>query len=88
MFYHVLGSSMFMIATAYITLASISGENRPISFFANFSFWCNFEEFFDTDIENISSIIFFMVSEVPDVLLATVLFQYSLNCYLPATLIW
>ena len=28
MFYHVLGSSMFMVAAAYITLASISGASK------------------------------------------------------------
>ena len=30
--------------------------------------------------------LFFIVLEVADVLLTTVLFHYSLNCYLPATL--
>ena len=32
--------------------------NRPTLFFTNFSFWCNFEAFFDLDVENISNLLF------------------------------
>ena len=62
-------------------------ENRPTLFFTNFNFWCNFEGFFNLNVKNISNLLFFIVLDMTDMLLTTVLFQYSLNCCLPATLI-
>ena len=50
-------------------LAMKRRKNRPTLFFTNFSFWCNYKGLFYLDVENISNLLFFIVSAMADVLL-------------------
>ena len=61
-----------------VTIPSLTSNEETCKYtnniFTNFSFWCNFEGCFDLDVESVSNLLFFIVPEMANVLIATTFF--------------